>query len=122
MNIIINERSFLAIFGFGNQISDYTLDKVVFPHGLTLRKRKKLENDVIKNANYYQTERNKYISIYEHLLDTSFIKKPSKEYEMMSRANGHKDLESTKAAQRLCEKRGIIWNKFIRRNRYEQKI
>ena len=48
---------YLAFNGVSSPISDYTLDKCRFPHGLSERQKKALGRDVLKHAAEYQEKR-----------------------------------------------------------------
>jgi len=38
---------------------------------------------------------------------------PTYREKLIAGANGHPDLESTQAARRLCERKGIVWKKEV---------
>lgn len=48
---------------------------------------------------------------YQQKLGSGEVVTPTREEQIIARANGHPDLESTKASRRLAEKYGIEWRK-----------
>ncbi len=103
-------NEFLAIRGLSLPISDYTLDKCRHPHPLTERQRKKLVIDGGRVSADYQQRRNAAIQEYDRLVAAGEIEPLTENEKMIQLARyGHPDNESTRAAQRACEKRGIKW-------------
>lgn len=103
-------EDYLAERGLLFPISDYTLDKMVMPHGLTYRKQKELEKNTIRHASDYQEKRTEAITEYNRLVNCGeIIPKTSIEKTIETAKYGHPDNTATQAARRLCAKRGIDW-------------
>lgn len=100
---------FLAQRGLSMPVSDFMLDKVRFPHGLTLRKRQQLEKDAARVEAAYQEKRAAAIREYNQLVEKGEIIKPSRIDMLIMTAQGHDDNEHVQAARRLLTKRGIDW-------------
>lgn len=106
-------EEYLAFNGVSSPISDYTLDKCRFPHGLSERQKKALGRDVLKHAAEYQEKRNAAIKEYERLVSIGEIKPKDRIQVLIERAKyGHPDNMSTQAARRVCKKRGIDWENY----------
>lgn len=102
-------EDYLGEKGLSFIISDFMLDKLKIPHGLSLRQRKKLERDNMKYANNYAEKRQQAIDEYNLKVKNGEIIPPTSNELLIRRANGHPDNESTQAARRLCKKRKISW-------------
>ena len=100
---------YLASKGLRSPISDYMLDKLVNPHGLTLRQRKKLERDNMKVANDYADRRYSAEREYWELVEKGEIVIPTQIETLIRTAHGHEDNTATQAARRVLAKRGIDW-------------
>jgi len=99
---------YLGARGLSFLVSDYMLDKVRHPHGLTQRQRKKLEQDNKKYADNYAKRRNEAISEYGDLVERGEITpKTSLERTIETAKYGHPDNASTQAAIRILTKKGI---------------
>lgn len=110
---------YLAFNGVFSPISDYTLDKCRFPHGLSERQKKALKRDVLKHAAEYQEKRNAAIKEYERLVSIGEIEPKDRIQVLIERAKyGHPDNMSTQAARRVCKKRGIDWENYTDWNSY----
>jgi len=106
----MTQDEFLGMRGLSSPISDFMLDKMRHPHGLTLRQRKKLEKDAAEAARAYAERRQSAIAEYRVLVATGeIIEKPGIEATVERARHGHPDNASTQAARRVCEKRGIQW-------------
>ena len=103
-------EEYLAEHGLLFPISDYALDKMVIPHGLTYRKRKELEKNIIRHANDHQGKRAEAVTEYNRLVSCGeIIPKTSVEKTIEMAKYGHPDNTATQAARRMCAKRGIDW-------------
>lgn len=101
---------YLGLKGFDSPFSDYMLDKLRIPHGLTQRQQKKLEKDADIHANQYSENRKKAKAEYKKLVQEGIIIPKTREERLIQTARfGHPDNDATKAARRACEKRGIDW-------------
>lgn len=104
---VMTEEEYLASKGFpfsgigevalhkGKQKSEKQQDKVV-----ELQSRKDKE---------YTIERERLREEYRDKVANGEIREPSTVDNLIKAANGHPDLESTQAARRALEKRGIDW-------------
>lgn len=109
----ISLNQFLAQRGVSMPVSDFMLDKVRFPHGLTLRQRKQLEKDAARVEADYQDRRAAAIREFNELVEKGEIIKPSRIEELLRTAQGHDDNEQVQAARRLLAKRGIDWRAAV---------
>lgn len=100
---------YLAQQGVSSPISDYMLDKLRIPHGLTYRKQKELIQGNQKAADDYAKKRNRCIQEYRTMVELGKIMPLSRAEQLIKTANGHPDKQSTQAARRVCDKRGIDW-------------
>lgn len=104
---------YLGLHGVSSPISDYTLDKCRFPHGLSERQKRALQRDVQEHAAAYQEKRAAAIREYEHLVAVGEIVPKDRIQVTIERAKfGHPDNASTQAARRVCEKRHIDWENY----------
>lgn len=106
---VLSLDEFLGLRGLSSPVSDFMLDKVRFPHGLTLRQRKRLEKDAEKAEIEYSALRKAAIAEYQQLVAEGKIREPSRVEVLMKTANGHEDNPATHAARRVLAKRGIDW-------------
>ena len=90
-------------------MSDYLIDKLRIPHGLTERQRKKFEKDADKARNEYFNKREAAIKEYNEKVKSGEILKPGKYDKLLKTARGHSDNPSVQAARRALAKRGIDW-------------
>lgn len=94
-------------------VSDYLLDKMKFPHGLTERQRKKFEKDAAAHEEEYAKKRREAMEEYHRLVAAGEILPKSRiEVTIEKAIHGHPDNDSTQAARRVCEKRGIDWRRM----------
>lgn len=100
---------YLAMHGCAFPVSDYMLDKLRLPHGLTHRQSKKLEKDAQEAADAYHEKRTKHIQAYNALVESGRINPKTRIEELISKAHGHSDNDSVQAARKALEKRGIDW-------------
>lgn len=100
---------FLGMRGLSAPISDYSLDKVRLPHGETQRQQTKRINDGLQAAQEYSEKRQTAINEYQELVRKGEVRDKTSIEKAIDRANGHEDNESTQAARRMLEKRGIDW-------------
>lgn len=102
---------YLGKRGLNSIVCDYMLDKLVIPHGLTARQKKKLEKDAMQAQNNYEAKRNAAIVEYKKKLAAGEIVEKTRKELLIERANDHPDNESTQAARRLCTKYGLEWER-----------
>lgn len=102
-------EEFLGERGLSSPASDFLLDKMRFPHGLTQRQRKAFEKEAEAAGRLYAEKRQAAVDEYNRLLEEGKIQSPTKEERLLKVARGHEDNEATHAARRALEKRGIDW-------------
>ena len=107
MTISLND--YLAQKGVLSPFSDFMLDKLRIPHGLTARGWERLQKEAEKVRITYAEKRQQAIMEYNALLASGEIQAPSKLQLLLATANGHPDNASTQASRRLLRKRGIDW-------------
>lgn len=106
---VISLDEFLGERGLSMPVSDYLLDKVRFPHGMTLRQRNRFEKEAEKVEQEYSAKRSAAIMEYRQLVAEGKIQEPSRVDILLRTANGHEDNPATHAARRALAKRGIDW-------------
>lgn len=100
---------FYAVNGCAFAVSEDSLDKCRFPHGRTLRQKKRDQKRSLEAGNTYYKKRQETRKLYEKLVGEGKIIPKTKTETLIEKANGHPDNESVQAARRMCEKRGIEW-------------
>ena len=117
---VMSEQEYLDSKGVGSAFSGSSLDKCRFPHGLTTRAHKNMMKIVDKIDDDYYNRRNQAKNEYHRLIAEGKIRDYTKEEkqinhinELINKANGDDNFESTLAARRMCEKRGIDWKRSI---------
>lgn len=100
---------YLGKRGLASPVSDFMTDKMRIPHGLTQRQRKQLEKEADRARIEYSEKREAAIREYKEKVKSGEIKEKSRIDVLIDRARGHADNESTQAARRLLEKKGIDW-------------
>ena len=106
---------YLGRRGLSAPVSDYMIDKLKVRRNLTQRQRQKLENDAAKAQAEYTQKREAAIKEYREKVKSGEIKEKSRIDTLIDRANGNPDNESTRAARRLLEKKGISWKRRKRK-------
>ncbi len=100
---------YLGLKGVTSEISDFMLDKMRFPHGLTERAEKRLQTEADTARQEYHKKRESAIWEYRRKVEEGLII-PKTDLEVsLDRAHGHPDNESTQAARRRLAKKGIDW-------------
>ena len=105
----ISLEQYLGELGLSQPLSDYMLDKQKLPNLRTEKARKKFEQDAAVSAKEYSQRRESARAEYFNLVDNGKIIPLSDIDRLLVAARGHEDLESTQAARRSLEKRGIDW-------------
>ena len=100
---------YLGERGLSSPISDYMVDKMLIPHGMTSRQNKQFLKDAEKARNDYSNKRNAAIKEYNSKIAAGTIKAPGKYDKLIKTARGHEDNPSVQAARRALKKRGINW-------------
>lgn len=101
----ISLDEYLGLYGLSFPISDYLMDKTVFPHGLTSRQKKKLEKEVEKVEKEYSEKRQACIKEYYRKVESGEIIEPTSIERLIKTAQGHPDNASVQAAKRILAKR-----------------
>ena len=96
---------FLGLRGLSAPISNFMMDKLRLPHGLTQRGWKRLYKDADKANDEYHTKREAAIKEYKKLVKEGKIVPPTTMERLERNAKGHPDNASTQAAKRVLEKR-----------------
>lgn len=104
---------YLGKKGLRSIVCDYMLDKLVIPHGLTTRQRRKLEKSAVSAQKGYEARRNAAITEFHKKMASGELVLKTRNEQLIETANGHPDNLSVQAARRLCEKRGLKWQQFI---------
>lgn len=100
---------YLGERGLRSPISDYMVDKMRIPHGMTARQNKQFLKDAEKSRTEYSSKRNAAIAEYNVKVESGKIKQPGKYDKLLKTARGHEDNPSVQAARRTLKKRGIDW-------------
>lgn len=107
---------FLARKGVSDSSSGWVIDKLRGNRQIVTRSgRERFEKERSKAEAEYQEKRNSAISEYNLLVKQGKIRDKTPIEKKIDIANGNPDLQSTQAARRLLEKRGIDWRKKKRR-------
>lgn len=105
----ISLEQYLGELGLSQPLSDYMLDKQKLPNIKTEKARKKFEQDAAVLAKEYSQRRESARAEYFNLVENGKIIPLSDIDRLLVAARGHEDLESTHAARRSLEKRGVDW-------------
>lgn len=100
-------NEYLASRSLQSPVSDFMIDKLKIPHGLTKRQEDKLMHEADKARNDYSEQRNAAIREYEDLVKQGKISIPSPLEVCIRNAQGHPDNASVQASKRMLEKRLI---------------
>ena len=106
-------EEFLGERGLSSPVSDFMLDKTRNPHGLTQRQRETLEKEAEQARAEYAARREAAIAEYAQLVAEGKLREPTAVERLLKAAAGHEDLDSTQAARRALEKRGIDWQAVL---------
>ena len=106
---VMSLDQFLASRGVAAPISDFMIDKLKIPHGLTARQEQQFHKEAEAARNAYHNKRDAAIEEYERLVAEGKIRKPTIIEEALRKAHGHPDNPSVQAARRVLKKRGIDW-------------
>lgn len=106
----ITEDEFLGLRGVSDSSSGYVLDKLRGNRQLkTQRGQDRFHKDVQRAEEAYQQKRANVKAEYKRLIDSGKIRDKTPIEKRLTTAHGHPDLQSTQAARRTLEKRGIDW-------------
>lgn len=101
---------FLGKRGLSFATSGYVLDKIkIKGNQNTVRQRKKADKDFLKAEAEYQKKRESAIREYNNLKQAGKIREKTSIERYLDTAKGNPDNQSTQAARRLLEKKGIDW-------------
>ncbi len=104
-------NEYLGKRGLSSPMSDFMIDKMRIPHGLTQRQTKQMQKEADKARKEYSEKREAAIKEYNEKVKSGSIKEKSRIDVLIETANGHSDNPSVQAARRTLEKRGIDWKK-----------
>lgn len=102
-------NEYLGRKGLSSPVSDYMLDKMKIPHGLTQRQEAKLQKDALAAAQDYHARRSAAICEYNELKEAGKLQDKTPVERSLDTAAGHPDNASVQSARRMLEKRGIDW-------------
>ena len=102
-------NEYLGRKGLSSPVSDYMLDKMKIPHGLTQRQEAKLQKDALDAAQEYHAKRSAAICEYNELKEAGKLQDKTPVEKSLDTAAGHPDNASVQSARRMLEKRGIDW-------------
>lgn len=105
--VTLNE--YLGRKGLSSPVSDYMIDKMKIPHGLTQRQEAKLQKDALDAAQEYHAKRSAAICEYNELKEAGKLQEKTPVERSLDTAAGHPDNASVQSARRMLEKRGIDW-------------
>lgn len=106
----ITEDEFLALRGVGDAMSGYTIDKVRGNRTIrTQRGKERFERETLSANEAYQRKRDAARAEYRNLVEKGVIRDKTPIERRIVTAHGNPDNESTQAARRLLEKKGIDW-------------
>lgn len=104
--LTLNE--YLGLQGLASPYSDYMIDKVKIPRGLTQRQQNKHDKQALEANEEYHTRRDAAIKEYNEKVASGEIIPPTNVERYIKAAKGHPDNKSTQAAIRVLTKRGYI--------------
>lgn len=107
----MTEDEFLMLRGVGYAVGDASIDKVGGANMFYLseKQRQKTLADINRQNEQYHIKRAKAKDEYKALVAEGLIIPKTEIEKTITKAHGHPDLESTKAARRMATKRGIDW-------------
>lgn len=106
----ITEDEFLALRGVGDAMSGYTIDKARSNRTIrTQRGKERFERETLSANETYQRKRDAARAEYRSLVEKGVIRDKTPIERRIVAAHGNPDNESTQAARRLLEKKGIDW-------------
>ena len=101
-------KEYLGLQGLASPYSDYMIDKVKIPRGLTQRQQNKHNKQALKANEKYHARRDAAIKEYNEKVASGEIIPPTNVERYIKAAKGHPDNKSTQAAIRVLTKRGYI--------------
>ena len=107
----MTEDEFLMLRGVGYTVGDASIDKVGGANMFYLseKQRQKTLADINHQNEQYHIKRAKAKDEYKALVAEGLIIPKTEIEKTITKAHGHPDLESTKAARRMATKYGIDW-------------
>ena len=92
-----------------SRFSENYIDKLVIPRGESEKQRLARQKELSKSIEENSKKTESLTKEYNDLVKQGKIRPPSSIEKLIERAKGHPDLESTKAARRSLERRGLSW-------------
>lgn len=106
----ITEDEFLSFRGVGDAMSGYTIDKTRSNRQIrTQRGKDRFERETLSANEAYQRKRDAARAEYRSLIEKGAIRDKTPIERRIVTAHGNPNNESTQAARRLLEKKGIDW-------------
>ena len=102
--IIISKRDFIARTQEGADYGEHA-----YPHGCSKAQARRVEEKWKQRSIRNDKAAKIAADEYDHMLKTGLVRPPTDREKLIGTANGHPDNQSTQAARRLCEKKGINW-------------
>ena len=106
-------EEYLSAQGVGGAFSDFMLDKLRMPHGLTARQEKQFHKEADAAREKYFAKREKAIAEYKEKVKKGELREKTTVEKLIETARGHSDNERVQAARRALKKRGISWEEGV---------
>lgn len=106
----MTEEEYLGFKGCSSPVSGYVLDKLRCNRQLkSERGKRKFEKECKIAADKYRIIRENEKQNYDFLISVGILRDKTLTEKSLCKAHGHPDNESTQAARRVLDKRGIDW-------------
>lgn len=107
----ITEEEFLAMRGVGDELSGAGVDRIGGANlaRLSEKQRQKAKLEIASESATYYRKRQEARAEYKQLIESGTIRDKTSIEKIITRAHGNPDLQSTQAARRMAEKKGIDW-------------
>lgn len=107
----ITEEEFLIMCGVGDALSGVGVDRIGGANltRLSEKQRKKAKSEIASEVATYYKKRQEARAEYKQLIESGKIRDKTSIEKIITRAHGNPDLQSTQAARRMSEKKGIDW-------------
>lgn len=106
----MTEEEYLGIKGCGSVCCDYAIDKLRCNRDISSdRGKKRFQRECDEKSHEYHLLRESEKLNYDFLLSIGILRDKTPTEKSLCKAHGHPDNESTQAARRMLDKRGIDW-------------